>query len=276
MKNINISLVQPLVSYDNDENFRHVEKLIEEACQKSPDIICLPERWFYLDFVNLNPDQIFQSERGKQYQLVKQWAKEYNVPIISGGIWEKHEGYNRPFVSAYYFDSQGKEMFLQNKIHLYGMEKVILESGKELQVFRDEKLDITFSLLICFDLTISSALTNLAANNGAEIIFTPTLIRETGMINYKTYLQARALENRIPIASCNSIFKQMDRNFIGQSKIIHFQKGSSSPVKLLTEEASDKPCFFSKNVNLSFPNKIRKKRNSEKVQVEGLRVISNF
>ncbi len=276
MKNINISLVQPLVSKDNDENFSHVEKLIKEACQTKPDIICLPERWFFLDFVNLNPDQIFQSERGKQYQYVKQWAKEYNVPIISGGIWEKHKDYPRPFVSAYYFDSQGKEMFRQNKIHLYGMEKVILESGKELQVFRDEKLDITFSILICFDLTISSALTDLAANKGAELIFSPTLIRETGMINYKTYLQARALENRIPIASCNSIFKQMDRNFIGQSKIIHFQKGSSSPVKLLTEEAPKKPYILNKDVNISFPNKIRKKRNKEKIQVKELRVISNF
>lgn len=276
MKNINISLVQPLVSKDNDKNFRYVENLIEEACQQNPDIICLPERWFFLDFVNQNPDQIFQSERGKQYQYVKQWAKEYNIPIISGGIWEKHKGYTRPFVTAYYFDSQGKEMFRQNKIHLYGMEKVILESGKELQVFQDSKLDITFSILICFDLTISSALTDLAVNKGAELIFSPTLIRETGMYNYKIYLQARALENRIPIASCNSIFKQMDRNFIGESKIIHFKKGSTSPAQLLTEEAPQKPCILNKNLNLSFPNKIRKKRNKEKIQVEGLRVISNF
>jgi len=276
MKNINISLVQPFVSKDNDKNFKHVEKLIEEACRRNPDIICLPERWFFLDFVNLNLDQIFQSERGKQYQLVKQWAKEYNVPIISGGIWEKHKEYSRPFVTAYYFDFKGKEMFRQNKIHLYGMEKVILESGKELQVFRDSKLDIAFSILICFDLTISSTLTDLAVNNGADIIFSPTLIRETGMYNYNIYLQARALENRIPIASCNSIFKQLDRNFIGQSKIIHFQKGSSSPVKLLTEEAPKKPNILNKDVNISFPNKIRKKRNNEKVQVEGLRVISNF
>ena len=68
----------------------------------------------------------------------------------------------------------------------------------------------------------------------------------------------------------------MNRNFIGQSKIIHFKKGSSSPVKLLTEEAPKKPFILSKDVNISFPNKIRKKRNNEKVQVEGLKVISNF
>lgn len=275
MKNINISLVQPLVSKDNDKNFKHVEDMVEEACQQNPDIICLPERWFFLDFVNLKKDQLFQSERGNQYQSVKQWAKEYNVPIISGGIWEKHKAYTRPFVTAYYFDSHGKEMFRQNKIHLYGLEKEILESGKELQVFTDKKLDITFSILICFDLTISSALTNLAVSNGAEIIFSPTLIRETGMVNYKIYLQARALENRIPIASCNSIFKQLDRNFIGESKIIHFKRGSTSPAQLITEEAPKKPYILSKKVNISFPNKIRKKRNIEKVKVTGLEVIRN-
>ncbi|QEE15863.1 carbon-nitrogen hydrolase family protein [Promethearchaeum syntrophicum] len=275
MKNINISLVQSLVSKDNDKNFRHLENLIEKSCQQNPDIICLPERWYFLDFNNLKPDQIFQSERGIQYQYVKQWVKEYNIPIISGGIWEKHEEFTRPFVTAYYFDSQGNEMFRQDKIHLYGLEKEILESGKELQVFRDTKLDTTFSILICFDLTISSSLTSLAANNGAEIIFSPTLIRETGMYNYNIYLQARALENRIPIASCNSIFKQMDRNFVGQSKIIHFQKGSPSPVQLLIDEASKEPTFLNRDVNISFPNKIRKKRNGEKVEVTGLKVIRN-
>ena len=275
MKNINIALVQPLVSNDNNKNFRHVENLIEEACQQNPDIICLPERWFFLDFINLKKDQLFQSERGIQYQSVKQWTKDYNVPIISGGIWEWHKGYTRPFVTSYYFDSKGSEMFRQNKIHLYGLEKEILESGKELQVFKDQKLDITFSVLICFDLTISSSLTDLAARSGAEIIFSPTLIRETGMDNYKIYLQARALENRIPIASCNSIFKQLDRNFIGESKILHFKRGSTSPAQLITEEAPKKAYILSKNVNISFPNKIRKKRNNEKVQVEGLRVIRN-
>ncbi len=273
MKNVTVSLVQPLVSKDNNNNFEHVEKLIKEACQHNPDIICLPERWFFLDFENTPFLEIIQEERGMQYQYVKRWAKEYNVPIISGGIWEKHKGYERPFVTAYYFDSKGTEMFRQDKIHLYGLEKKILESGKKLQVFRDAKLDITFSILICFDLTISSVLTDLAASNEAEVIFSPTLIPKTGMVNYKIYLQARALENRIPIASCNSIFEQLGRNFIGQSKIIHFKKGSLSPAQLLIEEASKKPCILSKNINISFPSKIRKKRNNEKVQVAGLKVI---
>ncbi len=131
MKNINISLVQPLVSKNNDKNFKHVENLIEKACQHNPDIICLPERWYFLDFKNFEQDQIFQSERGIQYQYVKQWSKEYNIPIISGGIWENHKEFNRPFVTAYYFESQGNEMFRQDKIHLYCLEKEILESGKE-------------------------------------------------------------------------------------------------------------------------------------------------
>ena len=275
MKNINISLIQPLVSRDNDKNLRHIEKLIEEACDQNPDIICFPERWFFLDFINLKKDQLFQSERGIQYQSVKQWAKEYNVPIISGGIWEWHKEFTHPFVTSYYFDSKGKEMFRQNKIHLYGLEKAILESGKELQIFTDKKLDITFSILICFDLTISSSLTDLAPSKQHERNSSTTLIRETGMENYKIYLQARALENRIPIASCNSIFKQLDRNFVGQSKIIHFKRGSSSPAKLITEEAPKKPYILSKNVNISFPNKIRKKRNNEKVQVAGIEVIRN-
>lgn len=276
MKELAVSLIQPYVSNENEKNFEHIEKLIEEASQKNQDIICLPERWFFLDFLNTKIDQLFQHQRGIQYQYVKQWAKEYNIPIISGGIWEKHEEHLRPFVTSYYFNSQGQELFHQNKIHLYGLENEVLNAGKKLQVFHDLKLDITFSVLICFDLTISSTLTDLAANRGAELIFSPTLIRETGMKNYKIYLQARALENRIPIASCNSIFHQMDRNFVGQSKIIHFKEGSYSPAQLLIEEAPKKPYILSKKINLSFPKKMRKRRTNEKKESNQIDVISNF
>ena len=141
-------------------------------------------------------------------------------------------------------------------------------------IFKDSHLDLSFSILICFDLHISSHLTRLAVDNGAEIIFSPTLIRQTGGDNWKIYLQARALENRIPVISCNSIFQQYGRNFIGQSKIIHFKKGSSSPVLLHTEETDSTPGFFSRTVDLSFPNKIRHKRLSEILSKETITPIN--
>ncbi|MHA1619655.1 MAG: carbon-nitrogen hydrolase family protein [Promethearchaeota archaeon] len=260
-KHVQVSLIQPYVHAKNEDNFAHMESYIESAAQHNPDMICLPERWFYLDFTK-TPQEYIQSPKGHQYQYVKQWSKEYNTSVISGGIWEYHKGIEQPFVSSYYFRN-GQELFHQDKIHLYGAEKLLLSPGKDLVIFTDSALNLSFSILICFDLHISSHLTRLAVDNGAEIIFSPTLIRQTGGDNWKIYLQARALENRIPVISCNSIFQQYGRNFIGQSKIIQFQKGSSSPVSLICDEANSEPGVFSRSVDLSFPNKIRHKRLSE-------------
>ena len=262
-KTVHVSLIQPFVHAENARNIAQMEKYIESAAQLDPDIICLPERWYYLDF-SKTPREYIQSPQGEQYQYVKQWSKEYNVSLISGGIWEYHSPSpdDRPFVSAYYFRN-GQELFRQDKIHLYGAEKLLLSPGQDLVICSDSRLNLSFSILICFDLHISSYLTRVAVDHGAEIIASPTLIRQSGGDNWKIYLQARALENRIPLVSCNSIFQQYGRTFHGQSKIIHFNKGSSSPVSLICDEATSKPGIFSRTVDLSFPNKIRHKRVDE-------------
>jgi predicted amidohydrolase len=266
MKDIKISLIQPMVHKNNEINFSNMETLIENACQQNPQIICLPERWYFVDPLANNQISLegcLQPERSSQYNYVKQWAKEYNISIISGAMWEKEKSGRNNFINAYFFDKNGQEKFQQRKIHLYSLEKQGFQAGNELICFQDDNSRVKFCILICFDLNISSNLTKLAVINGCEIIFSPTLIRSDGAENWKIYLQARALENRVPVASCNSIFNYFNRRFNGQSKIVHFKKGSSSPAKLLIQEATEKQEILTKTVNLSFPNKIRKERIQE-------------
>jgi predicted amidohydrolase len=126
--------------------------------------------------------------------------------------------------------------------------------------------------LICFDLNISSTLARIAMDNGCEILFSPTLIRDTGLENWKVYLQARALEMRAPIVSCNSIFDYKDRKFLGQSKIIQFQRGAASPVKIILDEASQTPCILTREVDLDFPNNIRRDRLDEVIDKKDISV----
>ncbi len=272
MKNITVCLIQPSVSHDNEENYQNMENLIGEAADLHPDIICLPERWYHLDFTG-NFHDLYQKERGIQYQWVKNWATKFGIPIISGGIWEKSSEFEKPVIVSYYFDHLGQERFFQHKIHLYGIEKELLQPGQELKVFTDTRLNITFSILICFDLHISSMLTSKAVDNGAELIFSPTLIRDDGMDNWSIYLQARALEHRVPIISCNSIYSIFNRNFSGRSKIIHFEEGSASPVKLLVSEAPDYQTLLVGQINLDFPNSIREERGVQKYDYDQISLI---
>lgn len=272
MKSIKIGLVQSSVELDNEKNYKHIEQLISESVSKQEyDILCLPERWNYVDIKARDFSVNIQEKRGAHYSFCKQLAKEYNVSLISGAIWEyETRSQEQPVVSAYYFDRSGNEMFCQHKIHLYLFEKTMFVPGSELIVYHDPQFDLKFSILICFDVAFYQT-PRLAVVNGAELIFTPTLIRDTGLDNWDIYLKARALENRVPIAACNSVFELPDRKFLGKSKIISFFPGSESPINLNIQEAGQSAEVLNGQIDLDFPNKIRKKRIEE--AVDQIRVI---
>jgi len=262
MKSVIVGLIQPQLVADNRQNARHIESLIEQAMALNAQILCLPERWYHVDYMNRNLETNLQESHGEQYQLVQSWAKKYHISIISGGIWESRKP-DKPKICCYYFNCHGQECFCQEKIHLYGLEKQWFQSGSKITVFHDSALDISFSILICFDLNISSDLAKLAVMNGAEVLFSPTLFRDIGVDNWNIYIRSRALENRVPLVSCNSILKILDREFKGQSKIIQFKTGVHSPVHLIVDELDDKPGILVKTLELDFPNEIRKERLEE-------------
>ncbi len=271
MKKIKVALIQPIVHHDNDSNRTNMESLIATASHETPDIICLPERWFHLDFTQ-KIEHFIQSERGIQYQWVKQWAQKYNCAIISGGIWEYRVDQNQYFITSYYIDKTGRERGRQDKIHLYGIEQQLITPGSYVLVISESEIDVTFSILICFDLNISSDLALLAVNQGSEILFSPTLIRDDGAENWRIYMQARALEMRTPIVSCNSVYEIFDRKFKGESKIIQFKPGRASPAQLEISELDQNSGILIKDINLEFPNKIRNERLEERFDISKIEV----
>jgi predicted amidohydrolase len=261
-KTVIVGLIQSKVVISNTENYKNVEIIIQDAVKQGAQILCLPERWYMIDPLIKPFEQTLQPKRGEYYQKVKNWAKKYNVPIISGAIWELDPTFPNPVITSYYFDKNGLERFEQQKIHLYGLEKLKFSPGNKVISYHEPDLDISLAILICFDLNISSDLTRMVMEQGCELIFSPTAIREKGLENWRIYVQSRALEN-------------MDRSFQGQSKIIQFKRGESTPVRLLTEEASDQPEAFVREIDLQFPNRIRKDRDEDRVdssQITALRL----
>jgi len=113
----------------------------------------------------------------------------------------------------------------------------------------------------------------LAAENGADILFSPTQIRAEGMENWEIYLKARALENRIPVAACNTYGSLLKRNFPGHSKIISFVKDYISPSKLrVVEGPIDSSGFILDEFDLQFPKKLRALRFKEIIEKSEIRV----
>ena len=87
------------------------------------------------------------------------------------------------------------------------------------------------------------------------------------MDNWNIYLQARALENRIPIAASNTFGCFFNRKYLGNSKIISFVKGFVSPAKLkYIDGPTGSSGFVYDDVDLDFPRTIRSIRFKEKIE----------
>ncbi|MHA1729198.1 MAG: carbon-nitrogen hydrolase family protein [Promethearchaeota archaeon] len=263
MKNIKISLIQCHIIQDSQLMNDNITEMIKKATQMEPDIIVLPERWRPIP-AKKNIFNVFQEERGNDYNLIKSLSKRNKVSIISGGIWEKRNE-DKPFITSYYFDKKGNEIGRQDKLHLYSYETSVFQPGKTLNIFTHKETQTKFSILICFDIAFFET-PRLSVENGAELLISPTLIRQEGSVNWKIYLQARALENRIPIVACNPVTEFNERHFLGQSKIISFKSGYESPSVLKIREMNEKQGILSEKINIAFPNSIRKKRLNEKIE----------
>lgn len=251
---INVGCIQPEVFHSRRSCYFEVERLLKILIEtyQNLDIICLPERW--VPFNKNFPDN-FQVERGADYLFIKKLAKEFSINIISGAIWERRKESGKPVITSYYFNNSGEEIGRQDKIHLYTYEKKQFEAGKSLIIFNLK--NVNFVILICFDMAFFET-PRLATENSADILFSPTQIREEGMENWNIYLKARALENRVPIVACNTFGKLFDRLFPGNSKIISFVQGFISPSKLKVVEAPfNGDGFIYDSIDINFPKKIR-------------------
>ncbi|MFX0073140.1 MAG: carbon-nitrogen hydrolase family protein [Candidatus Hermodarchaeota archaeon] len=258
-----VACIQPKFHQDIEKCYSEIEFLLKKMFGEfnTCDIVCLPERWapFFKDI-----PRNLQKERGEYYEFIKDLAKKYEVSFLSGAIWENRNNQKKPKITCYYFNKKGEEVGRQDKIHLYSYEREHFEPGQVLNIF--ELGGSKFAILICFDIAFFET-PRLAVENGADILFSPTQIREDGMENWKVYLQARVLENRIPVAACNSFGNLFNRKFLGNSKILSFMNGYISPSRLRIKEAPIKQSgFVFDEVDLIFPRKLRKIRLNERIE----------
>ena len=267
---MHIACLQPKFYESREKCYKEIEILTKKLKSEHDNchLACLPERWVpFLEDIPLN----FQKERGEDYRFIQALAKDYNINFLTGAIWEKRKNSEKPFITCYFINKNGEEIGRQDKIHLYAYERGQFETGKELHIFKIEEFH--FAILICFDMAFYET-PRFAVENGADLLLSPTQIRHDGMENWKIYLTARALENRVPVAACNALGQISERKFLGNSKIISFEKGFRSPSKLIVKEApSGSNGYICEDIDLKFPRKLRRTRLKEKVDISKIRCI---
>ena len=197
------------------ENFAHAETLICRAAEDRPDVILLPETWN----TGFRPHEglaAFCDRDGAATQRrIGALAREHGVNIVAGSV-SVLRG-EHIFNTAYVFDRGGVCIAQYDKTHLftYGNEDKYYTPGGTLCIF---SLDgVKCGLVTCYDIRFPEFVRTLALS-GIEVLFVPAQRPDVRRYHWETLLAARAIENQIFIAACNSCAS--DTHGGGSSRIL--------------------------------------------------------
>ena len=200
-----------------DENFARAEALIREAVQTArPDVAVLPETWNTGYFpADLAATADRDGERTKA--AFSALAKELNVNIVCGSVANRRG--DEFFNTAYVFDRRGDAIAEYDKTHLftYAGEDRHFRAGEALCLFELDGRPC--SLIICYDLRFPE-LTRKLALEGAEVLFVPAQWPEKRTMHLETLARARAIENQMFLALCNSVGTAGETHCGGESALL--------------------------------------------------------
>ena len=198
---VKVGIIQTRTYKTNKEGINRISKILEKLGKKKTKIVCLPEQW-----LKNNEIDDFDSE----FLEFKEIAKKYQMTIIPGAFYEKIK--SRVTISSPVIGPKGDIIGKQEKIHPFDYEKNIASPGKEVKIFNTA---CKFGVVICHDIVFSKVSEKLV-KKGAQIIFSPSRIVRRGINPWETYVQARSLENRVPVLAANV----KNRKYGGNSMII--------------------------------------------------------
>ncbi len=203
---------------DTEANYAHVQELIYNTVKKeNTDVVVLPETWstgYYpkndlMSFCDVDGDRI-----KKTFSLV---ARNLNVNIVAGSVPNSKNG--KIYNTAYIFNRNGDVVGEYDKTHLFTPmdEHKLFEYGDKITTF---SLDgHKCGVIICYDIRFPELVRKLALD-GVEMMFVVSQWPDKRIEHLKILSAARAIENQMFVAVCNSCGKADDVVFGGNSRII--------------------------------------------------------
>ncbi|WP_110926414.1 carbon-nitrogen hydrolase family protein [Bacillus massiliglaciei] len=207
---LSLAQFQPVL-LNKEENLKSMYRYIKEASAKNCDIILFPELALTGYFTRENTLEMAEDLHGESISRLKGWAKQYNI-MIAAGFPEKKDG--RIYNSAVLIDRHGEVLGTYQKVHLWDEENKYFTPGDNFPVWKTELGMI--GIMICYDTEFPETARTLA-RKGAEIILAPTANMTPLEHSQKIYIQSRALENQIFVATANRIGIEEQTHFFGES-----------------------------------------------------------
>lgn len=215
---LRIALLQMYVEMGNPKvNFSHAQELMEQAMEKEPDILVLPETWNTGFFPKENLSGLADEEGDETCRLLSSTASRFGVNIVGGTAAVKvgHDIYNRSYV----FDRKGHMVSSFDKMHGFSLsgEPGYFRMGDHLSHF---KLDtISCSMAICYDIRFPELIRREALLD-VDLFFVPAAWPKIRNHHWVTLNRARAIENQFYMACVNQAGKSGDTEYAGESLLL--------------------------------------------------------
>lgn len=217
---LQIAVIQmDMVLNQGEANYAHAGKLVRDAMALSPrpDVLVFPETWN----LGFSPAVIDQSQADldgkKTTAFFSALARENEVNIVGGSVVNKKGSalYN----SAFVFNRTGECIASYDKTHLFSPmgEDKVFSKGSSLCTFKVD--GFSAALVICYDIRFPE-LTRTMTLGGIDILFVVSQWPQARKDHLRVLTRARAIENQMFLALCNSCGTAGEVKYAGQSAVI--------------------------------------------------------
>lgn len=220
------ALVQMDTGNDLNTNLQHASEAIEKAAERGADLVCFPER-MELQISGDIAEEMEETARKKTIHLLERKAKECNVFIHCGSLYEKICGEKKYSNTSILWGPDGTVLAKYRKLHMFDVELVDGIACKESQkVKAGEDIVVVDTALgklgfaICYDIRFPELFRKMM-EKGAQVIFTPaSFTKTTGKYHWEPLLRARAIENQVYILATNQTGTKPEFEAYGHSMAI--------------------------------------------------------
>lgn len=204
---------------DVDYNFSHAEELVRRAVsgKDKPDVLLLPEAWNTGFFPKEGLADLCDEDGRRTKEVFGALAKELNVNIIAGSVSDRRAG--KIYNTSYVFDRDGRCIADYDKVHLFThmKEEQFYTWGERLCRFT---LDgVSCGVIICYDIRFPE-LTRSLTLPGLDVLFVVAQWPDIRIPHLNTLCEARAIENQMYLALCNSCGVAEKTVYGGNSSLI--------------------------------------------------------
>ncbi|MBM7691668.1 putative amidohydrolase [Peribacillus deserti] len=196
---------------DKSSNLRTMERYIKSTYNKGCDLVLFPELFLTGYFTREHTKSLAEDLHGSSICHIQAMSRHYGVKLVFG-FPEKKDG--RLYNSACFIDEKGEILGTYQKVHLWDEESKYFEAGTDFPVW-DTNIG-KIGIMICYDTEFPESARSLAVQ-GAEIILAPTANMTPFQHVQQLFIQSRAAENQVFVATTNQIGQEESTLFFGES-----------------------------------------------------------